>query len=543
VAIVMKKLAAPHVAEADRTRAVMELFAWGDGLVEIIHRQQEEMGHLKDEVAVLKGEKMRPTFKPSRMNEDAGNAAEPDRTQNGKPAKRPGSEKKSKTWQLKIDRDEVIEPAEPIPPGSRFKGYRDFVVQDLVIESRNTRYRLARWETPDGQTLIGQLPQAVHGGHFGPTLASYVLYQHHHCHVTQPLLCEQLREWGIEVSSGQMNALLQVGKERFHAEKDGLLSTGLALSSYVTVDDTGMRHQGKNGYVTHIGNEHFAWFQSTYSKSRINFLELLRAGHGDYQINEDALAYMKAQGLSHVFLDALRQHGSASFADQRAWQHHLDGLGMNTPRYRNIATEGALLGSLKRHGVAPDLAIISDDAGQFNVMTHGLCWVHAERLVHKLLPLNDQHREDIARVRGEIWSLYADLKDYKQHPTAKRKRELARRFDTVFIQKTRYATLDRLLRRIHMNKSELLLVLERPEVPLHTNGSERDIRDQVKKRKISGGTRSKLGRQCRDTFSSLKTTCRKLGISFWDYLSDRISCTDKIPLLPHLLEQRIVLPA
>jgi hypothetical protein len=63
------------------------------------------------------------------------------------------------------------------------------------------------------------------------------------------------------------------------------------------------------------------------------------------------------------------------------------------------------------------------------------------------------------------------LKDYKQHPTAKRKRELARRFDAVFIQKTLYATLDRLLRRIHMNKSELLLVLERPEVPLHTNGS------------------------------------------------------------------------
>ena len=181
----------------------MELFAWGDGLVEIIHRQQEEMGHLKDEVAVLKGEKMRPTFKPSRMNEDAGNAAGPDRTQNGKPAKRPGSEKKGKTWQLKIDRDEVIEPAEPIPPGSRFKGYRDFVVQDLVIESRNTRYRLARWETPDGQTLIGQLPQAVHGGHFGPTLASYVLYQHHHCHVTQPLLCEQLREW-ISPSSVMM---------------------------------------------------------------------------------------------------------------------------------------------------------------------------------------------------------------------------------------------------------------------------------------------------------------------------------------------------
>src|SRR6202158_4178359 len=418
----MKKLAVPYVAESDRTPAVMKLLTWGEGLLEIIHRVQEESGHLKDEVAVLKGEKKRATFKPSRMNEDAGKAAEPDRTQNEKPAKRPGSEKKSKTSKLKIDCDEVIEPAEPIPPGSRFKGYRDFVVQDLVVESRNTHYRLARWETPDGQTLIGQLPQAVRGGHFGPTLASYVLYLHHHGHVTQPLLCEQLREWGIEISSGQMNALLQVRKERFHAEKDGLLSTGLALSAYVTVDDTGTRHQGKNGYVTHIGNEHFAWFQSTGSKSRINFLELLGAGHG-YQINEDALAYMKKQGLSQVFLQALREHDSASFADQRAWQLHLDSLGMDVARYRNIATEGALLGALKRRCVTQDLAIISDDAGQFNVLIHGLCWVHAERLVHKLLPLNDQHREDIARVRSGIWSLYADLKDYKRHPTLKRDRK------------------------------------------------------------------------------------------------------------------------
>src|SRR5471032_3687025 len=412
----------------------MKLLAWGEGLVEIILRLQEQELHLKDEVAVLKGEKKRPKFKPSRMHEEAGKACAPDRQQQTKPARRRGKPSRSKTAQLKIDCEEIIEPAERIPRGSRFKGYRDFVVQDLVIGSRNTRYRLARWQTPDGQTLTGQLPRAVAGSHFGATLVSYVLYPHHHCHVTQPLLCEQLREWGIEISSGQVNALLQVGKERFHAEKDGL-STGLALSAYVTVDDTGARHQGKNGYVTHIGNEYFAWFQSTRSKSRINFLELLRAGHGDYQINEDALAYMKTQGLSHVFLDALRRHESASFADQCAWRHHLDGLGMNTPRYRNIATEGALLGSLKRHGVAAHLAIISDDAGQFNVLIHGLCWVHAERLVHKMLPLNDQHREDIARVRSEIWSLYADLKDYKLHPTAKRKRELARRFDHVFIQK------------------------------------------------------------------------------------------------------------
>lgn len=529
----------PHIAPADRTPAVTRLMSFSEELIETNQRLWERVWLLEDEVAVLKGEKKRPKFKPSRMNEDAGQASGQPHEPEVKPVKRAGSAKRSKTGQLKIDHDQVIQPAEPIPLGSRFKGYRDFVVQDLVIASRNTRYRLARWQTPDGQTLTGQLPTTVQDCHFGVNLVSYMLYQHHHCHVTQPLLREQLREWGIEISAGQVDALLAAGKERFHAEKDALLSTGLAHSSYVTVDDTSTRHQGNNGYVTHIGNDHFAWFKSTPSKSRINFLELLRAGHTDYHIDEDALAYMKKQGLSQGFLEALRQHERASFADQCAWHHYLDGLGMVDPRYRRIATEGALLGSIKRHGMAADLAIISDDAGQFNVLTHGLCWVHAERLIHKLLPLNDEHREDIAQVRGEIWSLYADLKAYKLDPTAICKVELDRRFDAIFTQRTRYTTLNRLLRRIHLNKAELLLVLERPDVPLHTNSSERDIREHVKKQKISGGTRSDLGRQCRETFSSLKKTCRKLGISFWDYLTDRISCSDHIPPLPHLIEQRI----
>jgi hypothetical protein len=275
---VMKKVSLPYVPQADQTAMVRKLLEWGEERIETIHHLQEQVLHLKDEVAVLKGEKKRPKFKPSRMNEDAGKAGKPDRAQNEKAAKRSGSAKKSKTGQLKIDCEEIIQPVEPIPPNSRFKGYRDFVVQDLEITSRDTRYRLARWQAPDGRTLTGQLPAEVNDGHFGAELATYILYQYHHCQVTQPLLCEQLREWGIDISSGQVNALMLEGKERFHAEKDGLLSTGLALSAYVTVDDTGTRHQGKNGYVTHIGNEHFAWFKSTLSKSRINFLELLGGG-------------------------------------------------------------------------------------------------------------------------------------------------------------------------------------------------------------------------------------------------------------------------
>jgi hypothetical protein len=537
----MKRRLLPPVDQDELTpkskKQVGKLQCFTEGLLEEIHAFEDLVARFKDEVAILKGEKKRPVFKPSRMNEEAGQvdntAAE------CQPTKRPGSQKKSKTAELSIDRERVIEPIEPIPPGSRFKGYRDFIVQDILITPLNTRFRLAHWQTPDGRHLSGRLPKSLRGGHFGAELVSYILYQHHHCHVTQPLLHEQLREWGIDISSGQIDALLQNDKASFHEEKDALLATGLALSSYVTVDDTGARHQGNNGYVTHIGNQYFAWFQSSTSKSRVNFLELLRAGQTDYRINADALAYMKKQGMSQVFLDALRNHELVDFADKHAWHGHMDALGMNVQRYRRIATEGALLGSLKGLHIAENLAIISDDAGQFNVLTHGLCWVHAERLIHKMLPLNDLHRVDIARVRGQIWTLYADLKSYKAQPAEELKDGLKMRFEAIFTQKTSYTSLNRLLARLHQNKSELLLVLERPEIPLHTNNSECDIRDHVKKRKISGGTRSDTGRQCRDTFSSLKKTCRKLGISFWSYLIDRISCSDHIPPLPHIIGQRI----
>jgi hypothetical protein len=127
---------------------------------------------------------------------------------------------------------------------------------------------------------------ALKGRHFGPKLLSYILYQHHHYQTTQPLLHEQLREWGIDISSGQINQLLLSGKEAFHAEIEAILQTGLALSSYVRLDNSGAGHQGKNGYVTHIGNEFFTWYQSTNSKSRINFQSLLWAGNSDYYLNE-----------------------------------------------------------------------------------------------------------------------------------------------------------------------------------------------------------------------------------------------------------------
>ena len=198
-----------------------------------------------------------------------------------------------------------------------------------------------------------------------------------------------------------------------------------------------------------------------------------------------------------------------------------------------IATEGALWGSIKAHGLLPDTVIVSDDAGQFNVGRHALCWVHAERLVHKLETFTDDKRAAQQRIRSLIWWFYDDLKAYRRDPTLQRKAALRARFDRIFRRRTGFATLDRLLARLLANKNELLMVLDHPEIPLHTNGSENDIRCQVTKRKISGGTRSDHGRDARDTFLSLLKTCDKLGIRFWDYLGDRLA-VDAAKAVPHL---------
>ena len=271
----------------------------------------------------------------------------------------------------------------------------------------------------------------------------------------------------------------------------------------------------QNGYCTHIGNELFACFASTDSKSRVNFLEILRGPHTDYVINEMAVAYWRGQELAVAIIERLCQ-GPQMVADVVAWRAHLQELGITADRHIRIATEGALLGSLMAHGVSPELTVLSDGAAQFDVLVHASCWVHAERPLARLVPYSEPHRAAIEAVRREIWELYQDLKAYRQDPQPSRRPVLEARFDALCGRRTGFPSVNGVLKEMGAHRSDLLRVLERPEVPLHNNLSEGHVRDYVKKRKISGSTRSEAGRAARDVFASLKKTCRRLGVNFWD---------------------------
>jgi hypothetical protein len=497
-------------------------------LIALMEEQNREIEALKAEIKRLKKQPAKPKIKPSTLEKPAKGITD---TKSGKGE---GRVKCAKKPYLKIDKEEKIK-AQDVPAGSVFKGYKEVIIQDIEIRPENTLYLLETWRTAEGKYIYGQLPASLQGGDFGPGIKSFILYQCYQCHVTQPLLHEQLREFGINISTGQVSRILTENKEAFHEEHAGILQAGLQSASYIQCDDTGARHQGKNGYCTFIGNNFFSYFKSTESKSRINFLELLLGDIIEYLVNEEALDYMKKQKMSSGDLASLASPGGV-FASKDAWNKYLMQSGVTLPYAIRIATEGALMGSLMAR-VNKDLTVISDDAGQFNVFQHGLCWVHAERNIQKLECYNPEQEKELKSITTAFWQLYQDLKAYQKAPEQNKIKVLEDAFDAICQTNTSWGALEKALTKLAANKNELLLVLKRPEIPLHNNASERDIREYVKKRKISGSTRSETGRRCRDAFTSLKKTCRKLNISFWQFLNDRISLSNTIEQLPTLIQK------
>jgi Transposase IS66 family len=501
-----------------------------DKLSKQLANQKTRIEQLEAELLAKKKLKGKPKLSASILNQPE--LKEP------KSDKRAGSAKESKKLNFEIDEEITIQP-ESIPESAKFNGYRNYDVQELIIKRHNIRFQLAEYITADGKTVVGELPTEYQGRHYGPGLVCYVMYQHYQCRVPQPLIHEQLREWGIDISTGQVNRLLNEEHQIFEQEQDQVLKAGLETATYIHTDDTGARHNGKNGYCTVIGNDDFAYFHSSDSKSRENFLEILQAGSEKYVLNEDAKVYLESYQIPQKHLSEISYSDEPLATTKEEWHEHLLSSGITGVKTVRILTEAALLGGLSIEGRHEPLRILSDGAGQFNVMQHGLCWVHMERGLRKLEGDNKQEQENIIEMQGLLWDYYQELKQYQQQPSSEMSLSLQGKFDDIF---GRYyighGLLNGVLNQIRNHKIELLQVLDCPEFPLHNNAAETDIREYVTRRKISGGTRSALGRKARDTFVGLKKTCRKLGISFWNYLRSRLHGSEQVISLSDVIRAK-----
>ena len=262
----------PEAAEIE-TLPIGDLRSVVASLLAEVVRLREENAALKDEIARLKHLPPRPKLKPSGMERASDPSAPPGKT----PRRRRGRHG-AKRDRLSGLKNQVLTIA--VPVGSRFKGYEDVIVRDLLLMPRVIRYRRERWQTPDGRTITAPLPAGIRGG-FGPALRRFLLAGHVQGQVTAERLTALLAGIGVVISKRQVVRLLSQGLDGLIAEDREVLRAGLATAAWITVDDTGARHGGRNGVTTQIGDGRFAAFRTGLSKSRTNFLDCLRAGHTD----------------------------------------------------------------------------------------------------------------------------------------------------------------------------------------------------------------------------------------------------------------------
>jgi len=306
----------------------------------------------------------------------------------GKQGQPKGKARQKKKTLLQIHEKPVIHPKN-IPEGAKFKGFNRYTVQDLIFKTHNIQYQLARWQLPDGSYITGELPKSVQG-HYSPELVVHILHQYYVCRVTEHLLLNQLRARGTLVSAGQLNNILIENKDSFIEEAAELLPVAARLEEQVQVDDTGGRHKGQNQYTTIIGNRWFSIFTTTDSKSRVNFLKLLQGGKEEYLINEDTLDYLLQVNVSGYFPGYVSLHSGEKFITLAEWDQFLRERNITKKAEMRFLTEAALYASVIQSGIPKNLGVHSDDAGQFDVFIHSLCWIHEERHYRKLIMTTDE---------------------------------------------------------------------------------------------------------------------------------------------------------
>jgi len=493
----------------EQARIIQEQTRIIQGQAEQIATLKKTVQDLKDEIARQKKMPKRPKFRPGGGDPNSRSGKPGDAAGGG------GSNSVNKMAPQKIQQEIRIK-ALDIPPGARFKGYQDYAVQELEIIPKDVIYKLEVWQAPDGSVIRAVLPQEAQGSHFGHQLRA-LLHNLYALGMTEPGLFDLLREHGIEISEGQVHNILMNESEGFHEESEKILTAGKEKAPYIRTDDTGAKHRHKNEYCTHIGGEYFAYFTTSSSKSRANFLKILLQGKEGYQINEAFIWHLFQCGVADDLLNHFEDHVGKKYRSKKGLNRLLNHLGIENKKLRLQCLEAGLIGFISATILKPGQVLLSDRAGQFAVFDHAGCWVHMERPLRKLEIATPEAERELEQVRGAIWNLYAKLKEAALTQTGKG--EVHQLYDQLIAMKSISPGINDVIATFAKYREEMLKALDHPGLPLHNNDSERDIRGVAKRRNISGSTKSEEGKAFRDGLMTLKQTCARLGLSFCGYLT------------------------
>jgi len=500
---------------------------------------REQVQRLRDEINRLKGEQGKPNIRPRKRKRTSSNhSSERERHE-------PKKWKKSrKLDRIKIDHVQVLDvETERLPADARFKSYEDVAVQDLDIRTNNILFRKKKYHSrSEGKTYLAELPRGYEG-QFGPSLKSLAIVMNCGMQATEPKILEFFDNFGIQISSGQLSNILIKDKAIFHTEKDAVYEAGLCSSPWQHMDDTGARVNGHNQYCQIVCNPLYTAYFTTKKKSRLTVVDVLRnLSERTFLLNAEAFELLHLLKLPARVVRRLKRFPQDQELSETEFtgllDEHLPDLG---PLQRNRVLDAAAVAAYHAQLEFPVVRLVlCDDAPQFKLVTEelALCWIHDGRHYKKLVPYVAHHRQLLDAFQKRYWAFYKQLLDYRGHPTAEDHIRLADQFDELFSTVTDYDALDKRIAKTKAKKHFLLMVLDHPEIPLHNNPAELGARRQVRKRKISLGTRTEDGTKAGDTFATLAATAKKQDVSFYKYIYDRVSGAYEMPSLADLITRR-----
>lgn len=520
-------------------RAIAMLFNLLEEMQTTVRQLQVENQRLRDENNRLKGEKGKPTIKPDKhAGKGSNHSSEAERR------KAQGWHKESKLETIRIDREQVltIDRAQ-LPTDAEFKGYEDTVVQDVMIRTDNVLYHKEKYYSPsERQTYLAELPPG-YCGQFGPGIKALALVQYYAYNMSEPKIREFFGNVGIRLSAGELSAWLIKDWPELHAEKDAIYAAGLRSSPWQHIDDTATRVNGNNQHCHVVCNPLYTAFFTIAGKDRLTVLDVLRnLQTRTFRVNAEAIAFLHVFGLSQRVVRMVRNLPQEQDLSETEIQHLLDEKLPNLgPKQRTRILEATGVAAYHAHLEFPAVKLlICDDAPQFNWLTEelALCWIHEGRHYKKLEPYVPQHRTHLAQFLRRFWEFYNQLLTYRQQPGPDEKTRLSAEFDILFATVTSYRALDERIEITKLKKASLLMVLDHPEILLHNNPAELGARLRVRKRDVSFGPRTPDGAKAWDTFMTLTATAKKLGVSIYHYIHDRVSATHAMPDLADLISER-----
>jgi hypothetical protein len=531
----------------EKTRELVKgLLNFIEQLSSSLREARAENQRLRDENNRLKGEQGKPDIKAN-MEAEASkdHSSEKERK---KPRKR---QKKEKTVTIVIDRKEVVRVNQAIlPEDAIFKGYEENVVQDILLKTDNVCFLKEKYYSPSlGRTYLAELPSGYEG-QFGPGIKALALAFYHGGLMSEPKIIEFFENVGIQISKGTLSNLLVKGHEEFHAEKEAVYEAGLASSTYQHIDDTSTRVNGQNQSCHVVCNPFYTAYFTKPGKDRLSVLDVLRQGRKRvYLLNIEALAYLDGMPFSEATRCTLEAWRSETVMEEETFLHELDRrIPILNKQHRSAVLSAAAVAAYHaERGVSIVQTLVCDDAPQFKWLTRwlALCWIHEGRHYKKLEPVVALHQTLLKDFLTRFWAYYDRLLEYRQHPTTVDAVRLEAEFNALFGTPSGYGELDKRMATTLAHKDSLLLVLKFPELPLHNNPAELGARGRVRKRDVSFGPRTEDGRQAWDTFMTLAATSKKLNVSFYEYVCDRILKKNAIPPLSELIQNaaRQLLPA